>query len=46
MDTGSLLHSRSACVLQKKDYPIVTGMNPLTVAAQASITHVQSRRGQ
>ena len=30
----------------KKDYPIVTDMNPLTVAAKASITHVQSRRGQ
>ena len=30
----------------KKDYPIVTDMNPLTVAAKASITHLQSRRGQ
>ena len=30
----------------KKDYPIVTDMNPLTVASKASITHVQSRRGQ
>ena len=30
----------------KKGYPIVTDMNPLTVAAKASITHVQSRRGQ
>ena len=46
MVTGSLLHSHSVCVLQKKDYPIVTDMNPLTVAAKASITHVQSRRGQ
>ena len=41
MGTGSLLHSHSVCVLQKKDYPIVTDMNPLTVAAKASITHVQ-----
>ena len=41
--TGSLLHSHSVCVLQKKDYPIVSDMNPLTVAAKASITHVQSR---
>mgnify|MGYP006235163165 CR=1 FL=1 len=31
---------------KKEDYPIVTDMNPLTVAAKASITHVQSRRGQ
>ena len=46
MGTGSLLHSHSVCVLQKKDYPIVTDMNPLTVAAKASITHVQPRRGQ
>ena len=45
MGTGSLLHSHSVCVLQKKDYPIVTDMNPLTVASKASITHVQSRRG-
>ena len=28
MGTGSLLHSHSVCVLQKKDYPIVTDMNP------------------
>ena len=30
----------------KKDYPIVTDMNPFTVAVKAGITHVQSRRGQ
>ena len=30
----------------KKGYPIVTDMNPLTVAAKASITHVRSRPRQ
>ena len=43
MGTGSLLHSHSVCVLQKKDYPIVTDMNPLTVAAKASTAHAQSK---